>query len=185
MEDKLLPIHEIVNLAKQQGVDFGKGNPQNRLRYLAKHSLIPHARRKLLPNSANPKATIAHYPTSTINRLRVLQRLRDKGFSIRKIKDALNEELLVLEEESLKLNTFFTPGREINPLLVGSALLSPIVEYSIKIAFPFLLIIGFIFPSLILTNITVDKYLIAVLILFLRALTAPFSFSYLFFSIGN
>jgi hypothetical protein len=47
-EEKLIKIDEIIERAKELGVDFGKGDPKNRLRYLTKIGLLPHCQRKVL-----------------------------------------------------------------------------------------------------------------------------------------
>lgn len=45
--DTLLPTSEIISLAKKGGVNFGTGNPSERIRYFIKLGLLPHAVRKL------------------------------------------------------------------------------------------------------------------------------------------
>ena len=181
MEDKLLPIHEIVRLAKEQGVDFGKGNPQNRLRYLTKHSLIPQAKRKLPPGSINPKSTIAHYPTSIIKRLKFIHLLRKKGLPVHRIKQLVGKEYLVLEEEALKVNSLLSHSREVNELVLGSAVLESMLEFSIRNTFPALLLLGIFIPILIpIPNL--DFPLRTVFVILLRSLVAPNPLLYFYFS---
>jgi hypothetical protein len=61
-DENLISIDEIIEQAKKLGVDFGKGDPRNRLRYYTKIGLLPHAQRKsfngLPPNGAYSKETI-------------------------------------------------------------------------------------------------------------------------------
>jgi len=45
--EKLISIDEVIERAKKLGVDFGKGDPRNRLRYYVKIGLLPHAKRKV------------------------------------------------------------------------------------------------------------------------------------------
>lgn len=46
INDNLIPFDEVVSRAKHAGVDFGKGNPFNRLRYYTKIGLLPHAKKE-------------------------------------------------------------------------------------------------------------------------------------------
>jgi len=46
----LISINEVIERAKKLGVDFGKGDPRNRLRYYVKIGLLPHAQRKVFKN---------------------------------------------------------------------------------------------------------------------------------------
>jgi len=61
--DNLISIEEVISQAKKLGIDLGKGNPRERLRYLTKIGLLPHAKRKSFngrpPNGAYPKYVIA------------------------------------------------------------------------------------------------------------------------------
>ena len=43
--ENLISIEEVIRRAGELGVDFGKGDPKNRLRYYTKIGLIPHAQR--------------------------------------------------------------------------------------------------------------------------------------------
>ena len=45
-EEKILPVEEIIEKAKNLGVRFGQGEPYNRLRYYTKLNWIPHMERK-------------------------------------------------------------------------------------------------------------------------------------------
>ncbi len=58
----LISIDELILRAKNRGVDFGKGNPKERLRYLTKIGLLPHAKRKSFngqpPNGAYPEYVV-------------------------------------------------------------------------------------------------------------------------------
>ena len=72
--NELLNLNKIIKLAKKAGVDFGKGQPYNRLRYYTKLNWIPHMKRK-------GKNVQGHYPFWVINRLKVIQDLQDKGLT--------------------------------------------------------------------------------------------------------
>ncbi len=60
--ERLISIDEVILRAERLGVDFGKGNPRERLRYLTKIGLLPHAQRKSFnggpPNGAYPEKVI-------------------------------------------------------------------------------------------------------------------------------
>jgi DNA-binding transcriptional MerR regulator len=81
-EEKILPVEEIIEKAKNLGVRFGQGEPYNRLRYYTKLNWIPHMERK-------GKNVQGHYPTWVIDRLKLIQDLKDKG----KTNDEIAEEI--------------------------------------------------------------------------------------------
>src|SRR3990167_10958950 len=77
--DTLLPLEKIIALAKKNGVSFGRGNPQERIRYFIKIGLLPHALRKSSQskvygsrsgvNGQLSSVPIAHLPYFTVERL--------------------------------------------------------------------------------------------------------------------
>ena len=97
--DDLLPTTTIVELAKRQGVDFGPGDEQERVRYFIKLGLLPHASRKTPQNdkSANP---IGHMPIWTIKRFIWIARLSQGGNSYPQIAQKLKsiEERKTIQE---------------------------------------------------------------------------------------
>jgi parallel beta-helix repeat protein len=92
-EDKnqLLPIDEIIEGAREVGVDFGKTDPYNRIRYYIKLGLLPHPNRKIdykLPFDPNkPPHTVGHFPAFTINKLKEIENFRSQGLSANDIKN--------------------------------------------------------------------------------------------------
>lgn len=80
-----LSIKELVKEAEDQGIDFGKGDPYNRLRYYTKMGWIPHMIRK----KGSKGSTKGHYPLSTVDRLVLIQKLKDQGLSNEDISDKL------------------------------------------------------------------------------------------------
>src|SRR3990170_3979324 len=58
--ENLISFDEVVARAKRAGVQFGKGDPYNRLRYYTKIGLLPHAKRKSF-HGANPAAAYPEY----------------------------------------------------------------------------------------------------------------------------
>lgn len=80
--EKLISIDEVVKRAKEKGVDFGKGDPKNRLRYYTKIGLIPHAKRK----SFNGSPPVGAYPESVVETLIEIDREIKEGKSVQQIK---------------------------------------------------------------------------------------------------
>lgn len=87
--EKLISIDEFIKKAKNLGIDFGKGDPKNRLRYYVKIGLLPHALRKsfngLPPNGA--------YPEKYLEILFEIDRKLKAGKSIQKIKREKEEDV--------------------------------------------------------------------------------------------
>lgn len=103
--ENLISIEELIARAKALGVDFGKGDPRNRLRYYVKLGLLPHAQRKsfngLPPNGA--------YPESVLSILVSIDRKLKEGKSILQIKRELEKE----KEEILLPPTFVSRKPEV------------------------------------------------------------------------
>jgi len=83
--NKLLSIDEIIKMAKKAGVDFGKGQPYNRLRYYTKLNWLPHMERK-------GKNVQGHYPFWVINRLKLIHDLQTKGFTNDQIAEKIKKK---------------------------------------------------------------------------------------------
>ena len=77
---KLLPYSEIIKLARQAGVSFGKGYPYNRLRYYTKIGLLPRAQRRSFGGS--PEGC---YPQWVVDKLVEIDRKLKQGKSIQSI----------------------------------------------------------------------------------------------------
>jgi hypothetical protein len=84
-EEKLIKIDEIIERAKELGVDFGKGDPKNRLRYLTKIGLLPHCQRKVFEKGLPEGA----YPEWVIDRLLEIDRYIKSGKNIQEIKEQI------------------------------------------------------------------------------------------------
>ena len=52
--ETLIPTKKIIELAQRLGVDFGAGNPEERIRYYIKLGLLPHAVRKVSTENVGP-----------------------------------------------------------------------------------------------------------------------------------
>lgn len=85
--EKLISIEEVIERAREKGVDFGKGDPKNRLRYYTKIGLIPHAKRKSF-NGAPPTGA---YPENVIERLVEIDREIKEGKSVQQIKKEMEK----------------------------------------------------------------------------------------------
>lgn len=83
--EKLLNLEEFVDRAKKEGIDFGKGEPYNRIRYYIKMEWIPHMERR-------GKNVEGHYPEWVIDRLKLIQELKNKGLSNDEITQEINKK---------------------------------------------------------------------------------------------
>lgn len=81
--ENLISIDEIIKRAKKRGVDFGKGDPYNRLRYYTKIGWLPHMERK------DGKG---HYPDWVLDRLLIIERLKSENASNEEIEKKLNTQ---------------------------------------------------------------------------------------------
>jgi len=97
--ENLISIDEVIERAKKLGVDFGKGNPKNRLRYYTKIGLIPHAQRKVFEKGTPEGA----YPESVIDLLVEIDHLIKSGKSIQEIK----RKILFPKEKKEKVKISF------------------------------------------------------------------------------
>ncbi len=89
--EKLITTEELIEKAKESGVNFGHGEPYNRLRYYTKMGWIPHMIRK-------GKDVKGHYPEWVINRLKTIEDLR---------KQKLSKEQITLEiQKTEKMDIF-------------------------------------------------------------------------------
>lgn len=75
--DELISIESLIAKARARGVDFGKGDPYNRLRYYTKIGWLPHMVRK----KDTQGNTRGHYPIWAVDRLIEVETLKDQGVS--------------------------------------------------------------------------------------------------------
>src|SRR3990167_2047159 len=120
----------IIKIAKSQGVDFGSGNAQERIRYFIKLGLLPLAVRKSNVKSQSQKnsslstltkdSPVGHLPNWAIERLKYIQKLYDQGFSYPKIAGMIKSEKSREPADSTKEETGQTqkPIVEANPRFV-------------------------------------------------------------------
>jgi DNA-binding transcriptional MerR regulator len=81
-KENLISLEEFIKRAKALGVDFGKGDPKNRIRYLVKIGLLPHAYRK----SFNGSPSIGAYPESVLQNLLEIDKKLKAGKTVQEIK---------------------------------------------------------------------------------------------------
>ena len=107
--ENLIMIDEVIAKAEKSGVNFGKGDPRNRLRYYTKIGLLPHAQRKsfngLPPNGA--------YPAEVISILVEIDKKVKEGKSIQAIKRELAEKREIPPEKiSPPIHILYKPFEE-------------------------------------------------------------------------
>ena len=75
--DEFINIDKLILNAKKKGVDFGSGDPYNRLRYYTKIGWLPH-----MVRISDKKGQIkGHYPTWALDRLINIETLKSRGGS--------------------------------------------------------------------------------------------------------
>ncbi|HSX39571.1 MAG TPA: hypothetical protein VLI92_03200 [Candidatus Saccharimonadales bacterium] len=75
---ELINVENLVSEAKKHGVNFGKGDPYNRLRYYTKMGWLPHMIRKRGEDNTSVKG---HYPKSALNLVLVIEKYKKAGMS--------------------------------------------------------------------------------------------------------
>jgi hypothetical protein len=72
-----ISFEKLIYEAKKQKVDFGKGDPYNRLRYYTKMGWLPHMIRK----KGEEDDITGHYPKSALKRLTLIENMKSKNVS--------------------------------------------------------------------------------------------------------
>ena len=105
--ENLISIDEVIRRVQNLGVNFGNGDPRNRLRYYVKIGLLPHAQRKSFNNNSPEGA----YSEDVVGLLFEIAKKIKAGKSIQAIKREIKEEKEKKEkkEESLEERLFETP----------------------------------------------------------------------------
>jgi hypothetical protein len=75
--ENLISIDNLIESAKKKGIDFGKGDPYNRLRYYTKIGWLPHMVRK----SDEEGGIKGHYPDWALGHLILIEQLKSKNAS--------------------------------------------------------------------------------------------------------
>ncbi|NMB91951.1 MerR family transcriptional regulator [candidate division WWE3 bacterium] len=83
--DEYISIDKLIKQAKSKGVNFGSGDPYNRLRYYTKIGWLSHMVRK-----ADKKGNIkGHYPAWSVDRLILIENLKSEGYTNEEISEKL------------------------------------------------------------------------------------------------
>jgi len=85
---ELISVDELIKKLKESNIDFGKGDPYNRLRYYTKIGLIPHMVRKKNDKNTNS----GHFPASTYEKILQIERHKEEGLSNEEILKKFNSE---------------------------------------------------------------------------------------------
>lgn len=89
--DEYISIDKLIKQAKIRGVNFGSGDPYNRLRYYTKIGWLSHMVRK-----ADRKGNIiGHYPTWSVDRLVLIESLKSQGYTNEEISEKLKTKTKV------------------------------------------------------------------------------------------
>ena len=106
----LISVEKLVEQAKSKGIDFGKGNPYNRLRYYTKMGWLPHMIRKKQEGAQN---ITGHYPQDVLNTILTIERFKSKGLD--------NDQITKKLESKNKLQSFYTmiSSTEVKTKIVG------------------------------------------------------------------
>lgn len=96
---KYLNVEETIKLAKKEGIDFGTGEPYNRLRYYTKLGWLPHMERK-------GQNVEGHYPNWVIDRLKFIEKLKEEGLD--------NDEITERIEKRDRFQVFLRPLKSQN-----------------------------------------------------------------------
>ncbi len=110
--DGYISLENLIKEAVKNGVDFGKGDPYNRLRYYTKLGLLPHMVRK----SVNGEL-VAHYPADALDTLLEIEKLKSLGMKNQDISKKLEELKLKNSPGSpgltaLKIARYITPSKK-------------------------------------------------------------------------
>ena len=90
--ENLLTVEKLVTEAKKLGIDFGKGDPYNRIRYYTKIGWLPHMQRK----KEDEGPAKGHFSPQTLDKLVLIERLKTSGLC--------NEEITKKLEEKQKIS---------------------------------------------------------------------------------
>lgn len=99
--DSYISTEKLIEEAKKNGVNFGKGNPYNRLRYYTKIGWLPH----MIRTKGEENDVKGHFPTYTLKRLLYIEKLKDRGLSNEEVElkiQAMNKWEIVSTAINLK-----------------------------------------------------------------------------------
>jgi DNA-binding transcriptional MerR regulator len=133
-KEKLISINEVIERAKKLGVDFGKADSKNRIRYYVKLGLLPNAQRKIFKKNGKPEGA---YPEEIVWRLFEIDRKIKEGKTILEIKKEMEEKnsekekIFELKEKTVELPKIeIEPSKEIEKKYFAK---TPLIIFSILI----------------------------------------------------
>lgn len=85
---ELIAVKELIRKAQSKGIDLGRGDPYNRLRYYTKIGWLPHMVRK----SGDTGVVEGHYPKWVLDRLSLIDKLKESGLSNSEIERRIRSE---------------------------------------------------------------------------------------------
>ena len=95
--EKILNIDKIISEAVIKGVNFGKSDPYNRLRYFTKIGWLPHMTRQ-----TDSKGRVkGHYPEWVINRLVLIEDLKNQNLTNEEITTRISQKDKLLSIKKL------------------------------------------------------------------------------------
>lgn len=95
--ETLISLDMLIKELKKKGVDLGKGDPYNRLRYYTKIGWLPHmVRKKNIKNEI-----VGHYPSWVADTILEIERFRQKGLSNQDISRLMSKENKVKSVKSI------------------------------------------------------------------------------------
>lgn len=106
--EELLSIERFIELAVKKGVDFGKGDPYNRLRYYTKLGLLPHMQRKV-----DGGEVTGHYPLSALDTLLEIEKLKGLGLSNEMVAKKIRGLSANTGANAIKVARILTPSPKI------------------------------------------------------------------------
>jgi DNA-binding transcriptional MerR regulator len=117
----LVSVEELIKILKENNINFGKGDPYNRLRYYTKIGLIPHMTRKKNSNNTNS----GHYPKEIISKIIEIEKLKDSGLSNEEIIDKFKA---TTSENKIDYIQFIKDKITVNHLFISLLVLGCIFE---------------------------------------------------------
>jgi len=117
----LVSVEELIKILKDNNINFGKGDPYNRLRYYTKIGLIPHMTRKKNSNNTNS----GHYSKDVISKIIEIEKMKELGLSNEEIIDKLKTSSKAGKIDYIQL---FRDKITINHLFISLLVLGSIFE---------------------------------------------------------
>jgi DNA-binding transcriptional MerR regulator len=103
--EELISIEKFIEAATKRGVDFGKGDPYNRLRYYTKIGLLPHMQRKVVGGEV-----VGHYPSSALDTLLEVEKLKGLGLNNQEVAKKIRGLSVNSGSAALKIAQALTPS---------------------------------------------------------------------------